>query len=687
MGSSDPSGLLESPGPIPAMRDQAIRLHVEGALAEAERLYRQVLALQPRDCQALMMLGVLAAQSGRLPEAERLLRAALSIDAGQPLAHNNLGIVLTEQQRYEEAVDCFERATALAPAYAEAYLNRGAALEHSGQLEGALASYDRAIELQPASATAHSNRGSVLRELGRHAEALRSCDRAVALAPASAKAHINRAAALRELGRLEEALASAQSAIAQAPQLADAYVTRGDVQYELHRFEEALASYDQALALAPDDASALGRRGGVLCRLGRPAEALESCERAVVLAPDAQGVHVNRGLALQDVGRLEEALASYDRAIALDPDDFTAHNNRGTALVQMGRFEEALASYDRWIARRPGDVEARFNKSMCHLALGDLEEGWRLFELRKKRKLPIAVRRVAQPEWLGEPDPRGRTLLVHSEQGFGDVLQFCRYARLLAERGARVILEVPPALVRLLESGLADVAQIVASGSPLPPFDLHCPVMSLPFAFKTTLSSIPGRVPYIKSDPNRVALWQERLGPRRGLRVGLVWSGGFRAHQPELWAVNRRRNIALSKLAALRHADVELYSLQKGQPAESEPARLREAGWDGPELIDHTALLEDFSDTAALLECLDLLISVDTSTAHLAGALGRPVWLLNRFDTCWRWLLGRSDCPWYPTLRIYRQDSPGDWDGVVRKVSADLSRVAAAPLSTARSHP
>jgi len=238
-----------------------------------------------------------------------------------------------------------------------------------------------------------------------------------------------------------------------------------------------------------------------------------------------------------------------------------------------------------------------------------------------------------------------------------------------------VILEVPEPLVGLLGS-LDGVAQLVPYGDLLPPFDLHCPLMSLPLAFRTTLSTIPACVPYLAADRRKVLEWSQRLGERRRLRVGLVWSGGFRPQQPELWPVNRRRNIPLAKLAPLAHTDAQFFSLQKGDAAEAELAGLIAQGWNGPQLTDHSSLLTDFSDTAALVEQLDLVIAVDTSTAHLAGALGKPVWILNRFDSCWRWLLDRTDSPWYPTVRLYRQDRPGDWDSVVQRVRVDLDDLA-----------
>jgi tetratricopeptide (TPR) repeat protein len=371
------------------------------------------------------------------------------------------------------------------------------------------------------------------------------------------------------------------------------------------------------------------------------------------------------------VSRPEHALAIYDRAIALRPSYAAAHSNRGAALGQLNRHEESIASYDRAIAIRPDYVDAHFNKSLHLLAMGHFEEGWELYEWRRQKFPSTATRDFSRPLWLGEEDLTDKTILLHEEQGFGDTIQFCRYASLVAGLGARVILEVPPALTSLL-STLDGVSQIIQSGTRLPDFDFQCPLLSLPLAFKTELSSIPSKTPYLQANLEKSLAWKKRLGEKTKLRVGLVWSGGVRANKPDSWVYNSRRNIPLAKLASLKHPHIEFYSLQKGQPGESELVALRQKYWDGPDIVDFTGELHDFSDTAALVDNLDLIITVDTSTAHLAGALGKPVWILNRFDNCWRWLSGRTDSPWYRTAKLYRQDIAENWDGVIERVKADL---------------
>jgi tetratricopeptide (TPR) repeat protein len=474
-------------------------------------------------------------------------------------------------------------------------------------------------------------------------------------------------------GRLEEAASLFGRAVAVDPDNAFAHNNRGNTFKDLGRLEEALGSFERALEINPNYAEAYSNRGNALKDLGRFGHALASYDRALRIKPDNAVTHNNRGMVLQDLNRLEDALDSFDRALKIQPDYVDAHVNRGIALQDLKRIDPALACYESALRINPEHAVAHWNLARCRLLAGDFARGWQGFEWRWKMARPgTAGRGFSQPVWLGKESLADKTILLYAEQGLGDTLQFCRYARTVANLGARIIMEVPGPLVSLL-STLDGVAHVVPQGASLPRFDYQCPLMSLPLAFRTELSSIPAPNDYLNSDPAKRLYWQEKLVEKDKRRVGLVWSGGSRPDQPELWSLNERRNIDLAKLARLKDERIAFYSLQKGQPAQSDPARLQAAGWDGPEIIDHTAELNDFSDTAALVDNLDLVIAVDTSTAHLAGALGKPVWILNRYDTCWRWLLGRDDSPWYPSVRLYRQERPGDWDGVVERVAADLS--------------
>jgi tetratricopeptide (TPR) repeat protein len=619
---------------------QALALHRQSRLEEARALYEQTLQWRPRHSPTWHLLGIVALQSQQPQRALELIEKAISVDPQIAEFHKSLGNALVLLHRSEAAIPSYERSIALRPDVAETHFKLGNAFYNTKRDEAAVTCYDKALALESGYLDAYNNRGLALANLKRYPAALASYDAAIALKDDFAPAYSNRGLVLKELSRFEEALAGYDRAIGLKPDFAEAHSNRGLTLKELNRFEEALSSYDRAIALKPDFAEA----------------------------------HSNRGLTLKELNRFDEALFSYDQAIALKPDFAEAYSNRGLVRQDRHQLEAALADFSRAIALKPDFAVAYFNRAMASLMVGDYQHGWQDYEWRWKGDSgPIIkdVRHLAQPCWLGQESIAGKNVLLHSEQGLGDTIQFCRYAKCVADCGARVILEVQPPLHGLL-AGVEGVSQVLTQGDPRPAFDYYCPLLSLPLAFKTTLATLPARTPYIKSDARKALYWKERLGAKVKLRVGLVWSGGFRAHQPELWAINDRRNVPLSKFAALKHPDIEFYSLQKGQPAESELADLVARNWDGPHLTNFAAELGDFADTAALVEQLDLLISVDTSTAHLAGAMGKPVWILNRFDACWRWLLDRTDSPWYPSARLYRQESAGDWDGVIRRVASDL---------------
>jgi tetratricopeptide (TPR) repeat protein len=660
---------------------RARALHQRGMLGDAETMYRDVLRLQPDNHDVLHLIGLLALQTDRPAEGVALISQALRLHGNDAGAHCNLGLGLRALQRLEEALASCDRAIALRPNFAQAYSNRGLVLADLRRPEEALASHDRAIMLRPEFADAHANRGVVLAGLRRDEAALASFERAIALRPDHAGSHYNLAKLLACVGRQEDALASYDRAIALRPDYAEAYGNRGNVLVDLQRPEAALASYDRAIALLPEQADAYSSRGYVLADLGRYADALVSCDQAIALRPDHADAYCNRGVVLTRLQRFEAALASYDRAIALDPEHAEAYCNRGVVLTDLRRHADALVSYDRVVALRPDYAEAYWNRSHCLLALGQFDVGWRLFEWRKRLNRPSGHRAFPQPVWLGQDGIAGKTLFIHWEQGLGDTLQFCRYAALATACGARVVMSVQDPLRRVIATLGTDVT-VVGGGDVAGEFDWHCPMMSLPLAFGTTVETIPGAVPYLAADAAAVAAWRGRLAGMSGLRVGLCWAGNARADQPAAHAIDQRRSMALARFAPLAGvAGASFVSLQKGDAA-------GEAGEPhaGLALCDWTDALEDFADTAALIESLDLVITVDTAVAHLAGALGKRVWILNRFDACWRWLVERDDSPWYPTAQVFRQAAPGDWDSVVSAVVVALrglvQEVAAGAVGT-----
>jgi tetratricopeptide (TPR) repeat protein len=574
-------------------------------------------------------------QRGMLADAETIYQSVLRRQPGNHEVLHLAGLLAVQAGRAEQGVALIGKALRVNGRSAAAHTDLGAALGSLRRYADALASHDRAIALKPDYAKAHYNRGLALANLRRPADALASFDQAIALKPDYAEAHCNRAVLLAELGRPADALASHDRAIALKPDYVRAYYNRGVVLADLHRHTEALASYDRTIALSPDHADAYANRGVVLAYLLRHEEALESC----------------------------------DRAIALRPDDAAAHANRGVVLADMQRHEQALASYDRAIALRPEWAEAHRNQSHSWLALGHLERGWHLHEWRKRCDRPAGNRAFPQPVWLGQESIEGKRLFIHREQGLGDTIQFCRYALLAQARGARVVMSAQGPLRRLLGTLGPDI-EVIGSDEVPGDFDCHCPMMSLPLAFGTTLETIPHPTRYLAADPATVAAWRRRLALLPGLRVGLCWAGNPRPDQPSAHLIDRRRSTALAQYAPLAQvAGACFVSLQKGEPAaQAAGARLP--------LHDWTDALDDFADTAALIEALDLVITVDTSVAHLAGALGKPVWILNRFDSCWRWFLYRYDSPWYASARLFRQPAHGDWDSVIAAVAAALREAA-----------
>lgn len=431
------------------------------------------------------------------------------------------------------------------------------------------------------------------------------------------------------------------------------------------RMQEAERLYRLALEAEPGNADVLHLLGLSCYRRGDIAAAVPFIRQAIAIRPSLAEAHNNLGAALESLGRLEEAIACYERATALKPNFGEALNNLGRTLQAERKFSNAESCYRAALCAKVDNPDVHANLSMLLLLTGRFEEGWREFEWRRTVKSwKNRPHNFTQPLWNGEATAN-RTLLVSVEFGFGDTIQFCRYVPLIA-RFARVILEVQRPLLRLM-SRMEGVEQVIAYGDPLPAFDFYCPTMSLPHMLGATLATIPNQIPYLTADPTRVERWRRRLGQLNGFKVGLAWAGN-----PDL-VQDRQRSIALERLEVFATVPgVVLVSLQKEVAA----AQIR-SQTSAMVVHDWTDELEDFDETAALIEALDLVISVDTSIVHLAGALGKPVWLLNRFDTCWRWLLDRDDSPWYPTLRQFRQPRRDDWDSVLKNVREALEQVTA----------
>jgi len=435
----------------------------------------------------------------------------------------------------------------------------------------------------------------------------------------------------------------------------------GEVQRGLSRPQEAVASFDQALRLKPDLAEALSNRGGALQELGRHAEAVTSYDCALAVKPGFAEAFNNRGNALQFLGRYDEAVADYDQALSVRRGYAEALSNRGNSLLQLKRYDDALASYDQALAINPDYATVHWNQSLCRLTQGDFARGWEQYEWRWKcSAFRFSAHEYSRPLWLGKENISGKTILLHAEQGLGDTIQFARYAQTVEQAGATAILEVQPALKSLL-SGIAGAHAVVGEGDALPAHDYHCPLLSLPLAFNARLETIPPAIPYLRPSTAAVNKWKSRLGRRHLPRVGIVGSGSL-THPND-----RNRSIELGRLAALAGLGVQLISLQREvRPAEASVLAAND------QVAYFGAELQDFSDTSALVSLMDVVISVDTAVAHLAGAMGKPVWILLPFAADWRWLVDRDDSPWYPTARLFRQPRIADWDSVIGRVRQQL---------------
>ncbi len=617
---------------IQATFNEAHVQHQRGQLQQALALYEAVLKAQPQHVQALYFLGLLHAQSGR----------------------------------FQVAADLFARAINVIPDNAELQFYLGNCFQQLGKLEAAVDAYDKAIGLKPDFSQAHANRGFALQALTRFAHAVASYKQAIAISASDPLVHCNLAAALLELRQFEAALVSCEKALALKPEYAEALCNRGAALVGVQQYEAAIASYDKAIGINPAYAKAYTGRGLALHEVGRLVPALESHNKAIAAQPGFADAYSNRGITLHALKRLKEAVASYDKAIALRPAFVAAYYNRGLAFHERRQFDAAIASYDQATAIDPTCAQAHFNKSLTLLLAGDFGQGWLLYEWRwKTDKSKNRVRNFEQPLWLGIEALTGKTVLLHSEQGFGDTIQFSRFAEMVAALGARVILEIPKPLLGLF-SGLDGEIALVVTGQTIPEFDFHCPLLSLPLAFKTDASSIPASPAYLRSDIGKVTQWQQRLGTKVKPRVGVAWSGNANH------ANDHNRSIDLSVFASQLPYTFEYISLQK-EVRQSDQLTLEALG----NIRQFGDAIQDFGDTAALCELMDLVISVDTSVAHLSGALGKPTWVLLPYVPDWRWLLDREDSPWYPSVRLYRQDSDREWAKVLGSVRAELARFVA----------
>lgn len=672
-----------------ALLAEGLRRHAAGNLGAAARCYQQILQQSPRNPDALLLLGIVARQAqqhkqaialtkaaieqrpaphyflnlahayrcaGDPAEAERACRKALALAPADTATHCWLAEILLEIGSYDAARRCYEDALTLQPNFARAHHGLGNVLARQGDFSAAAASYRRAVALDSHRAEFHFGLGYALHRRGQSRDARDALITALKLRPNFAEAHLNLGNLYYSHGLVPAAAAHYQSALRALPGYAKACNNLGNALSRLNRITEAIACYRRALSLKPDSATAYHGLGNAFAERKEWAQALQCLQRAIELNPVSADIHNSLGNLHYSQRKMEDAALYYRRAIEIDSTYARAHVNLGNALLALGRHAQARSMYERGLALDPASPGALYNLALARLRNGEFPRGWREHESRWVfEELHLRRRNFRAPLWRGEP-LNGKTILLHAEQGLGDTIQFARFVPLVAARGGRVILEVQPPLLRLLQS-LPGVDSILPRGAELPAFDCHCPLMSLPLALGTTLETIPSAEGYLSAEPE-----PHCVAPSENLRVGIAWAGNPQ-HKGDA-----TRSMPLEALAPLAGVPgLSLISLQKGAGIE-QLAPLK----DRLPIQDAASAHADMLETAALVRALDLVLSVDTSIAHLAGAMAKPVWIMLPWIADWRWMEERSDSPWYRSARLFRQSVAGDWGSVADQIAAAL---------------
>lgn len=618
---------------------------------------------------------LLPPQTGNARQTERLARQMVQSEPHNADAWQRLAAVLHETGKVDEALDAWQHAVQLRPTDAQIHHRLALALASHGQRREAITHFRQALQLQPDHAEALAHLGVALAEEGQRREAIACFQQTLRQHPTAVLTLHNLGVALAQEGRWSEAVENLERVVQLRPDYAEALYTLGSVLNQMGRTDEAIDRLRRCLLLQPQHAGACNNLGLVLTEAKQPHEALILLQHAVRLQPSMKEAHNNLGLAYYNLGRFAEAEACFQQALRLDSRYVEAHSNLGNVYKEQGRFEEALACYQLALWLAPDQVSTHYNRSLALLQQGNYVEGWRAYEWRWQRP-QTPPRTFAQPRWDGSSLP-AKTILLWSEQGLGDTIQFVRYAAVVKQRVGRVVLYCPPPLAALL-SHCHGVDHIIPQGQVVTDFDVQAPLLSLPAICGTTLETVPQAIPYVVVDSARVAAWRAHLPGAATFRIGIVWQGNPR----HVW--DRHRSAPLASLEALaRVAHVTLISLQKGAGREQlAGVRKRFAVWDLGDELDESG--GAFVDTAAVMASLDLVVTVDTAAAHLAGALGVPVWLALSQIADWRWLREHEDTPWYPSMRLFWQKQLGDWPAVFASMAEALRPLAATRQGSSR---
>jgi tetratricopeptide (TPR) repeat protein len=640
----------------------AVAHHQAGHLQQAEQIYRQIL-VQDQNCPpALHLLGVIALQVGKYDMAAQLISRAIQLGlAGE--AHNNLGEALRLMGRYKDAAAAFQAAIQQNPSNAEAHSNLGLVLNTVGKYAEAKPILEKAVALKPDLANAHANYGIALDNTDNLDDAIEQWEIALRLDPNHAIAMNNLGVGLQRRKRTERAVATLKKLVEKYPNFAEGHANYGSVLAEAGKYEEGIAEGKKAVEMEPHRPEAHNTLGVIYMRAKRFEEALVATKRAVELNPKYVQALGNTGGIYQELGNYEEAIKWFERAAEISPGHVDTANALYGSYYKIRKPEKALAITDRTLQHNPNHAELHGNRSLALLAVGRYAEGFEEYEWRWRcGSFTSPPRDFDRPMWDGA-DPAGRTILIHAEQGFGDIIQFARYIPMLIATGAKVMVEVPVSAKSLIES-ISGIGRVLPKGLKLPDFDMHVPLLSLPRAFKTTLETIPANIPYLRADESRFEKWRPILDAQKArLKIGLVWGGNLKP--------DPKRSVPIEQLAPFAEIkDAAWFSLQTGDPRnelKNAPAGLN--------LIDLGKDLKDFSDTAAIMSMLDLVVTIDTASAHLGGAVGAKTWTMLHYAPDWRWEMDGETSRWYPTMRLFRQTVSNDWGPVVDRIRDEIVKI------------
>ncbi len=672
----------------------AFDFYKKGDIQRAEQSFRKLLEKKPNHPESLRLLGIILLQTGKFKSAIEIFLKDIRLNPKNADGYNNLGLSYFGLEQYDKAIESFNQAIKLNPSHFHAYYNLANSYKNLRQFEEAIECYKKSLNINPYFVEAHNNLGDVYQEKGMFDEAIQSYKNALRINSNFGNIYNNLGLALYKKGVFEEALSYFKKALELNPKLGDAYNNIGNYFFNNNEIDKAIEYYSKALKLEQNYATynnlgnafkekglleeaikfyekALNANqnaidtsidlGDVFRKQGKLDEAISHFQKLLDNNPKNPVVYINLALVFQEKGLFDEAFKYYNKALEINPNVAEGYNNLALAFIENGHYEEARSNLEKAIQIKPTMANAHFNFATLLLLEGDFTRGWEEYEWRwNASDFKFMKFNYSQPQWNGEKF-EGLKILLHAEQGLGDTIHFMRYINLVLEKNLEVIFRCPKELLILAKYSFPEI-QIITFEEPLPDFDFHCPLMSLPYVFETTIDNIPSKIPYIKTEKSLIESWNQKIGKDPNFKIGLAWSGNPKYKR------DRHRSCSLKIFSTIAQIEgISLYSLQKGHGTE----QLKELR-DELKIIDFDSEIKDFSDTAAIIENLDLTISVDTAVAHLTGAMGKPVWTMLPFVPDWRWMLNREDSPWYPTMRLFRQHTPGDWVTVLSNIKKEL---------------